>query len=276
MKRDDSHDIDSMLELARDVAPPTEEDKSRVRTKLAVKLGGAGLATGAVVRVAHQAAGAGAKSALGGAAAKWLGVAIVATGIGGGWVALRNGLRSETPPAAEQNRPVERRPAPAATSAGVDRVSPALAAEVAGAPPSGDATDVRVTPRVVAPRKPMRDAIARASEAPPMAAEAASDAPLPSESAPNAPSLHANLAVLRGVHAHLSSRHYDDALHLLETHGAALARTPLAEEARALEVMARCGAHAADAREKRESFSRDYPGSVHLARIESTCGSGSR
>lgn len=267
MNRDDKHDIDSMLELARDVPPPTEADKSRVRTKLAVRLGSAGLATGVAARAAHQAAASGAKSIFGGIAAKWAGVALVAVGLGGGWL----GLRRESNEASR----TARAPAPARTHAetpeagGSVLTTPAEAESATGRASDSNGT-ARFEPRIVAPRKPLRDAIARAARSPAPPVEAPQTVPAaPAE--PAAPSLHGNLAVLRGVHAHLSSRHYDDALALLETHGASLAQTPLAEEARALEVMARCGANAPGASEKRDAFEREYPQSVHLARIESAC-----
>lgn len=262
MKQDDLHDVDKVLNLARDVPPPTDADKARVRAALAAKLGGAGL----LAAGAKHAAATGAKSWLGLTAGKWLGLAAVSVGVGVGVASLPRG--GDTTQTAAANVP---RSATAHEAHGGAALPEPLAPSRRDAPAhtetsprtEGEVGPAASPPRVAfAPRKPARGA--STEDVPPPVVVA--------PPAPEPPSLHEQLAVLRGVHAHLSARAYDDALALLAAREASFAGTPLAEEARALDVIARCGARSPSAVERARAFVTDYPTSVHRTRIETACG----
>lgn len=79
------------------------------------------------------------------------------------------------------------------------------------------------------------------------------------------------LAALAAVHADLDAKRFEAAIRRLDANRAALA-VDFAEEWAMLYVEALCGSGAvAEARQRATAFSRDYPRSVHAARVSKIC-----
>jgi len=275
----------ALFDAVSDGDGPSDDDRARVRGKLAVRLG-AGVAVGTAVgtTVASGSAVAGAKvGVFGGLAMKLLAVVAVAGGIGGATYAA---TRDDAPALLARGGLVER-----SASVGERVVRESAIDERTADASSPPAASVEPAPAAEKPADPEPPPHRRVGPAPtdaPPAAAPPSMVPAPASTtpttvgvAPAAPgtaspaardSLSEETALLGEAQAALRQGHGDAALHALDRHSERFRSGALREEGQATRILVLCQLGRVDeARAEAARFLRDAPRSPMAARVRASC-----